>query len=101
MGYMKWKPNKAQKEEFKRQMNEIESFITEHGISASASRDSYYFEIAGQKYRVSNHAVESSPYHPFGRLDDVIYIHAGKTRLIEIYTALASGKKLDGRGCEA
>jgi len=101
MGYMKWKPNKAQKEEFKQRMNEIESFISENRIDASASRDSFYFEIAGQKYRVSNHAVESSPYHPFGRLEDVIYIHASKTRLIEIYTALAAGKKLNGRGAEA
>ena len=71
------------------------------------------FEINGQKYRISNHSVEASNkgayneltgeltrglYHPNGRLEDVIYIHASKTRIIEIYNNLKKGLKLDGRG---
>lgn len=99
MGYFKWKPNKAQKNEFKEKMDEIERFCEEHGISYSVSKDSYYFCIGGQNYRVSNHSVESSPYWgTLGRCEDVRYIHASKTRIIEIYNNLKSGKKLDGRG---
>ena len=37
-------------------------------------------------------------YHEDGRRDDTIYIHASKTRIIEIYNNLKDGKKLDGRG---
>lgn len=85
----------------------------ENNISKSANSDSYYFEINGQKYRVSNHSVESSNrgayeegtheqirelYHPEGREKDTIYIHAGKTRIMEIYENLKAGKELDGRG---
>ena len=99
MSCFKWKPNKAKKENFKQKMDEIERFCEAHGISSSISMDSFYFTINGQNYRVSNHSVESSPHwHPFGRLGDVTYIHASKTRLIEIYTALMDGKKLNGNG---
>lgn len=102
--FFKWKPSKAQKEAFKNQMNEIENFLNEHPeISASATRDSYYFNINGVDYRISNHSVESSPYHAYQengkkRLDDVIYIHASKTRIIDIYTDLTNGVRLDGHG---
>lgn len=108
----KWKPSKSKMKEFVQKMDEITNFCMEHGISSSMSLDSYYFSINGQKYRVSNHSIESSnakstnafgeevrqQYHPNGREDDTIYIHASKTRLIEIYQALAKGYKLDGRG---
>ena len=53
-GSKKWKPNKKEAEEFKNKMNEIEQFLYEHGdISASSSRDSFYFQLNGQHYRVS------------------------------------------------
>jgi hypothetical protein len=67
--------------------------------------DSFYFDINGQKYRVSNHSVESShrnsggQYHQDGREDDTIYIHASKTRIADIHKLLLAGHKLDGRGC--
>jgi hypothetical protein len=99
MGYFKWKPSKAQKKEFKEKMDEIERFCEVHGISSSISKDSYYFTVNGQNYRVSNHSVESSPYHPFGRLDDVKYIHASKTRIMKIYNNILAGKELNGHGC--
>lgn len=108
----KWKPSKTAAREFAKQMNEIDDFCSANGISQSRSSDSYYFEINGQKYRVSNHSVEASNrhaynwqgeqvrerYHNDGRKDDVIYIHASKTRIIEIYENLKAGKTLDGFG---
>ena len=96
-----------------KEMQEIDEFCAANGIVQSRLSDSYYFEINGQKYRVSNHSVEASNsaayddftyekkrevYHKNGREEDTIYIHAGKTRIIEIYTDLKNGYELDGRG---
>lgn len=98
----KFKPSRKQAKEFAILMDEIYEFCREHGIDAS--RDSCYFIVNGQKYRVSNHSVETSNahsngrYHCDGRRDDTIYIHASKTRIIEIYNNLVAGKKLNGRG---
>ena len=112
MGYRyKWKPSKAAAREFAEKMDEIDQFCRENGIRHSLSSDSYYFQIDGQEYRVSNHSVESSnshaynwmgeqtrdEYHPEGRREDVIYIHASKTRIIQIYNDLKNGYKLNGR----
>ena len=61
---------------------------------------------------MSNHSVEASNahaydsfgeqvrdvYHEVGREEDVKYIHASKTRIIEIYNDLLDGYELDGRG---
>lgn len=93
----KWKPSKTALKEFAKKMDEIDEFCKNNGISQSTSSDSYYFDIDGQSYRVSNHSVESSKYHN-GRKEGVIYIHASKTRIIEIYENLKAGKKLDGFG---
>lgn len=116
MGYgYKYRPSKTARREYAQKMNEIDDFCAVNGISKSFSGDSYYFTVNGQKYRVSNHSVEASNrgaldeatgektralYHENGREDDTVYIHAGKTRIIEIYTALKAGKELDGRGYE-
>lgn len=97
MGFRKWTPSKAQKRAFAQKMDEVYEYCKENGISASATLDSFYFEIDGQSYRVSNHSVESSPYHD-GRKESVKYIHASKTRLIEIHKALKSGLTLNGHG---
>lgn len=109
----KWRPSKAARAEFSGKMREVEAFCAEHGISASASNDSYYFTLNGKKYRVSNHTVEASNrgaydgttgeqrrelYHAKGREADTVYIHAGKTRLIQIYNDLTAGCALDGKG---
>lgn len=113
MGFYKWKPNKAQAAEFMKQMNELEDFLFTHmDISASASRDSFYFTHNGTKYRVSNHSIEASnakaydylgnqvrdKYHADQREQDTRYIHASKTRLIEIYNRITSGIEVDGYG---
>lgn len=108
----KWKPSKAAAAAFRDQMNEIDSFCESHGIHASASRDSYYFTVRGQFYRVSNHSIEASNAHAFDALGnqirdkyhddsrdaDTIYIHASKARIIQIYNDLVAGYQLDGRG---
>lgn len=113
MAYGKrWKPSKQAMREFAQEMDKINDFCVENGISASKNNDSYYFTINGQDYRVSNHSVEASNrcayddvygqtrelYHPNGREADTIYIHAGKTRIIQIYEDLMAGYELDGRG---
>ena len=105
MGY-RWTPSRTKAAEFKKTMCEIDTFCAEHGIDKSRTSDSYYFSVNGQKYRVSNHTVEASNagaidhdmYHPNGRESDTIYIHASKTRIIEIYNDLCAGYVLDGRG---
>lgn len=111
-GY-RYKPSKTKIREYAEKMDRIDDFCSKNNISRSANSDYYYFEINGQKYRVSNHSVESSNrgayeegtheqirelYHPEGREKDTIYIHAGKTRIMEIYENLKAGKELDGRG---
>lgn len=114
MGFeYRYKPSKTKIREYAEKMDRIDDFCSKNNISRSANSDSYYFEINGQKYRVSNHSVESSNrgayeegtheqirelYHPEGREKDTIYIHAGKTRIMEIYENLKAGKELDGRG---
>ena len=111
-GY-RWKPSRTAKREFAQKMDEIGDFCAEHGIEQSYNGDSYYFMLNGQQYRVSNHTVEASNraafdeltgeqrrelYHSGGRKPDVVYIHAGKTRIMEIYEDLAAGYELDGKG---
>lgn len=108
----KWKPSKNQAKEFAQQMQTIDAFCIVNVISKSSSNDSYYFSINGKNYRISNHSIEASnskalncfgeqlrdKYHDDERDADTIYIHASKTRLIEIYNNLKNGKELDGRG---
>lgn len=108
----KWKPSRAAAKAYAAKIDEIATFCEEHGIISSRTNDSYYFTVNGQKYRVSNHSVESSNkgaynelygrtralYHENGREDDTIYIHAGKTRIIDIYNDLTAGYTLDGHG---
>ena len=108
----KWKPSKSAAREYAQTMETIRRYCDEHGIRYSSSMDSYYFTVNGIQYRVSNHSVESSnarayswtgeqvrqKYHAEGRQDDTIYIHAGKTRIMEIHQDLMDGYKLDGRG---
>ena len=108
-----WKPSKTQAQEYAKKMQEIAQFCDENNIYQSKAGDSYYFDINGKKYRVSNHSIEASNtaafdeltgeqrralYHDGGREEDTVYIHASKTRIIEIYTDLKNGFVLDGRG---
>lgn len=106
-----YKPSRAKAKAFSETMTEIEKFCTENGISASASRDSYYFTLGEQRYRVSNHTIAASnrgrfdadgnerraKYHGEGD-KDLVCITAGKTRIIEIYNDIKNGYALDGRG---
>lgn len=93
---------------FSANMERIDRFCRNNGIKRSACSESYYFSIDGQKYRVSNHTIEESNakaysstgeqvrklYHPDGELDDVIYIKAGKNKIIDIYKSIRAGKNL-------
>ena len=112
MSMYKWRPSKSKAREFAKQMDDINDFCADNGIQKSLSSDSYYFCLDGIAYRVSNHSIEASnraafddfgqqireKYHDNGRDPETVYIHASKTRIIEIYNNLKSGKKLDGRG---
>ena len=88
-------------------------FATKTALSQVKNNDSYYFTLNSTKYRVSNHTIEASNkaafdidtgmykrdlYHKTERKDDTVYIHAGKTRIIDIYNDLKAGYKLDGKG---
>ena len=111
MRYRKWKSKTAARE-FANTMETIKSFCDENGIDYSRTCDSYYFNLKGVNYRVSNHTVELSNYkaydefgnkmrelyHPNRREENTIYITAGKTRIMEIYNDLKAGYKLDKRG---
>ena len=108
----KWRPSKTKAREFAKKMDEIETFCHDNGIHQSRNGDSYYFYVDGVQYRVSNHSIEASnrhaydalgnqireKYHADGRDAETVYIHASKTRIIEIYTDLVNGWKLDGHG---
>ena len=110
--YKKWKPSKTAIKNFINEMHEIDVFCVENGISQSRNSDSYYFFLNGKHYRVSNHTIEASnrhaynadgekirdEYHDDERDKNTVYIHASKTRIIEIYNNLKAGKTLDGRG---
>lgn len=115
MGYGKWKPSKAKAREYVEKLDELRAFCDEHGISYSGTMDSYYFTVDGRKYRVSNHTVSASNDKAYrldemtGEMvkvrekyhdpeDDIICITAGKTRLIEVYSNVLTGRQLDKRG---
>ncbi len=113
MGYRrKWTPSKTAVREFKEKMDEIGRFCADNSISQSRNGDSYYFTLNGRNYRVSNHTIEASnsrayavdgtqirnKYHDDRRDKDTIYVHASKTRIIEIFTDLKNGYILNGRG---
>lgn len=109
---MKYRPSRTKAREYAAKMDALQAFCDENGISYSSTMDSYYFRLKGQDYRVSNHSIESSnaaaydwtgakvrdTYHSAERKANIIYIHAGKTRIEEIYTDLKNGYELDGRG---
>lgn len=110
---MSFKPSKKQAKEFALKMQEIDNFCQENGIAQSRTNDSYYFYLNNIKYRVSNHTIQASnrgAFDEFGNqirevyhkeIDpEIVEIRAGKTRIIEIFNALKSGKRLDKCGKE-
>lgn len=104
MSRYKFKPSRTAAREFAQKMDAIDQFCAENGIQQSRTSDSYYFFLNGKSYRVSNHTIAASynnslgRYHQDGTDPNTVYITAGKTRIIEIYTALQEGKELDKRG---
>jgi len=105
LGFYRYRPSKTAKREFAKKMEDIDAFCSKNQIYSSKNNNSYYFEIKGKKYRVSNHSVESRkewdivngevmlvPKKDNKRSSDTTYIHASKTRIKEIYNNLQAGK---------
>ena len=105
-----YKPSRTKRTQFAKEMKD---FCTKNNIIASRNNDSYYFTLNDISYRVSNHTIEASNkaafdidtgmykrdlYHETERKDDTVYIHAGKTRIMDIYNDLKAGYKLNGKG---
>jgi len=110
MGF-KYRPSKKASSDFRDQMIMIDEFCSQNKIQKSLSSDSYYFTLNGINYRVSNHSIEASnkkaydftgtqvrEFYHGDRESNTVYIHASKTRIMEIYNNLVNGVKLDGRG---
>lgn len=108
-----YKPSKTRAIQFAMETDFIRKFCEKNNIQTSKNNDSYYFTLNGTNYRISNHTIEASNkaafdidtgmyqrdlYHETKRKEDTVYIHAGKTRIIEIYNDLKAGYKLDGKG---
>ncbi len=78
------------RKEFALLMRQIEIFCKRNHIYRSRRSDAYYFNIEGKPYVVANRKKKVP--------EDVKFILASKTRIMDIYEDLASGRKLDARG---
>ncbi len=90
----RFRPNRAQKDDFIKKIKALEAWITGEGRKLRAERAStgtVYFTIAGQRYRVASHK-------PGVNYDGEITFHAAPIRAPEIAAALLAGKRLNGRG---
>jgi len=98
----------------------LNRFCLANGIKRSKKGVSFYFEIDGKKYRVSDHTIEESKqgqllkaqmgtvltgrdivpnyYHNEEKDEGVIQIDAPKNRLIQIYKDIQSGYQVDREG---
>lgn len=88
---------------------DVRRFCRANGIRMSDS-GSYYFELYGQRYRVSDHSVEESNrgaydkrgyqrrrlYHPNGREADTIYILSNDIEFV--YLNLRNGNRVSSNG---
>lgn len=100
-----WKPSKEEAKAFAIKMAEIKAFCEEFNIIKNYKEDSYYFELNGNMYRVSNHSKplevdwdELGNKIKYFEYEGVILIQASKTRIMDIYMALKDGKKVDAKG---
>lgn len=100
-----WKPSKEEAKAFAIKMSEIKAFCEEFNIIKNYKEDSYYFELNGNMYRVSNHSKPLDvDYDEFGNkikyyeYEGVILIQASKTRIMDIYMALKNGNAVDSKG---
>jgi hypothetical protein len=85
--------SKIKQREYAEEMRKIRDYCINNNITISSSGDSYYFDLNGKTYRVSNH---SPNIIKNGKND--IYITASKMRIVEIYEDLKNGYELDSRG---
>lgn len=93
----RFKPNRAQKDEFIKKIQALDSWISGEGREFHAEKaltGTVYFTITGQRYRVASHK-------PGINYAGEITFHSAPTRAPEIAAALLAGKKLNGRGAAA
>jgi len=90
-------------------MNDVRSFCKANGIRMSGT-GSYYFELYGQRYRVSDHSIEDSNrgaydkkgyqrrrlYHPNGREENITYITSNDIEYV--YLNLRNGNRVSSNG---
>lgn len=88
-----WTHSTSEKRQFAQQMSAIDEFCRENNIEHVENGGTYRFTVHGKKYIVSNIHVPKE-----AQIKDTTYIYAGQTRLIEIYSDLKNGAKLDSRG---
>ena len=90
----RFKPNRAQKDDFIEKMRALEAWIAGDGRQYHAERaatGTVYFTVTGQRYRVASHP-------PGFFYDGEIVFHAAPTRAPYIADAIAAGKRLNKRG---
>lgn len=90
----RFKPNRAQKDEYIAKIEALQSWISGEGRALQAERamtGTVYFKVNGQRYRVASHK-------PGINYDGEICFHAAPTRAPEIAAAIIAGQKLNGRG---
>ena len=88
-----WTHSKSEKKAFSNAMKLIDQFCIENNIEHVEHGGSYKFELNGKKYIVTNSSLPKEL-----RLKGVTYFFAGQTRLIQIYSDLKAGRRLDNRG---
>ena len=90
----RFKPNLAQKDEFIKKIEALDSWISGEGREFHAEKaltGTVYFTISGQRYRVASHK-------PGINYDGEVTFHSAPTRAPEIAAAILAGKKLNVRG---
>ena len=102
------------KERRKKDAIKLESFCRENAIIKSETGKSYYFSMAGKKYRVSNHTIADSNrgaygkngkkrrrlYHDAEADSNLICINVSKPdkNIYRIYNSLKRGAVVDAYG---
>ena len=109
-----WEKNQRPSKE---RIKQIEEFCKEHNITHNSNYDSFYFEIKGQQYRISNHSIDDSVHrdkktnklvnhHIDGNeiknsheyCSQVKCYYAFQSRLEYIYNDIVKGYQLDNNG---
>ena len=91
----RWKPSRAAAKKFAITMQEIDKFIEENGIKASASRDSYYFTVNGIP---SNATINGTTCSLRARVTGTGSSYTGSTQLYSNSTVKGSSVSINQTG---